>query len=176
MDNVTIARGNRIMRAPTRKVYTTMKKIKMNEYRINHENSTISCGKTFMKKAGVYGSAEYNVLVGLKQDFPDYRIITVVPARAEERMSMRGLTCEFMEHHIARLYGEDSVAYKTFREQLAYSEAYKNPYMYMRKWFVENYPDWDGKEARRQEKRVQKAAERIHLAEESIAHIQEVAS
>ena len=42
-----------------------------------------------------------------------------------------------MEEHITLLHEADL---PTYTQQKRLSKAYKNPYMYMRKWFVETYP------------------------------------
>ena len=44
-----------------------------------------------------------------------------------------------MEEHITLLHEADL---PTYTQQKRLSKAYKNPYMYMRKWFVETYPNW----------------------------------
>ena len=85
-----------------------MKKIKMNACEVNIKNNTIVCGKTFMKNASKYGTPEYNDFVGMKRDYPDYKIVVIEPKKAEGKMSMKGLTREFMEVHIVKVYGEKS--------------------------------------------------------------------
>lgn len=150
-----------------------MKKIKMNAYDFQHETNTILCGKTFMKNASRYGTPEYNEFVGIRRDFPNYRIEIIEPKKAEAKMSMKGLTREFMEHHIITRFGEGSNEHKAFLNEMRMSNAYPNPYMYMRKWFVEKYPNWDGKEDKRKEVRARKAMEKIERAKENIVRIEE---
>lgn len=150
-----------------------MKNIKMNEHFVNHEDNTILCGKTFMRNASKYGTAEYNVFVGMKRDFPNYKVVVIEPKKAEGKMSLRGLTRERMELYITTHFGEGSNEYKDFLNQMRMSNAYTNPYMYMRKWFVKEYPDWDGKEKERQVIRARKAAARIDDARENIVKIDE---
>ena len=150
-----------------------MKMIKMNACEANHENNTILCGKTFMKKASKYGTAEYNEFVGMKRDFPTYKVVVVEPKKAEGKMSLKGLTREFMEHHIITRFGEGSDEHKDFLNQMRMSNAYTNPYMYMRKWFVNKYPNWDGKENERKEIRARKAAAKVERAKASIVRIDE---
>ena len=168
MDNITIARGDRENASPQRKGKTTMKKIKMNACEANHIDNTIVCGKTFMKNASKYGTAEYNDFVGMKRDFPTYKVVVVEPRKAEARMSTKGLTREFMELHIRKVYGEGSEQHDEFKNMLKMSEGYQNPYMYMRRWFVKANPNWDGKEEKRQELRAKKATAKIERAEEAV--------
>ena len=153
-----------------------MKKIKMNACEANHENNTILCGKTFMKKASKYGTAEYNEFVGMKRDFPTYKVVVVEPKKAEAKMSTKGLTREFMEVHITKVYGEGSKQHEEFKNLLKMSEGYQNPYMYMRRWFVKEDPNWDGKEAKRQELRAKKAAAKIERAEKTYADAEKISA
>lgn len=153
-----------------------MKKIKMNACEVNIKNNTIVCGKTFMKNASKYGTAEYNEFVGMKRDFPTYKVVVVEPKKAEGKMSMKGLTREFMELHIVKLYGENSKEHENFLNQKRMSEGYPNSYMYMRNWFVKEYPNWDGKEEKRKEVRARKAAAKVERAKENIAKIEEASA
>ena len=155
------------MRAPKKKGTRIMKNIKMNECKVNHEENTIFVGKSFMTKASQYGTDEYKILLNVKHDFPDYKVNIIGPKKAVDKMSTKGLTREFMEHHIVKRYGAESEQHKEFKKQKDLSEAYINPYMYMRKWFVKKYPDWDGKEEERQEARKKKEAMKIQCAEEA---------
>ena len=146
-------------------------KIKMNEGKINHENNTIVCGKTFMKNASKYGTPEYNEFIGMKRDCPNYKVVVIGPRKAEAKMSTKGLTRERMELHITTRFGMNSDEHKEFLNQKRISETYTNPYMSMRKWFVEKYPNWDGKEAEREQLRQKKAMARIENAKNAIAKI-----
>ena len=123
----------------------------MNGYDIDHVNRTLYFGKKFMKLANQYGTQEYNTFLGLIRDMPNYKIVIRETKKSETRMSTKGLTREFMELHIRTMKGEGSEEYKEFKNQLAYSEGQINPYMYLRKWFLENYPNWDGKQEQREE-------------------------
>ena len=89
--------------------------------------STILCGKTFMKNASIFGTDEYNAFVGMKRDFPNYKVVVVEPKKAEAKMTFKGLTREFMEHHIVTLFGEGSDEHKEFQNQTRISESYPKP-------------------------------------------------
>lgn len=176
IDNITIARGDKKYASPHKEGITTMKNTKMNSCTIDHENSSIICGKSFMKNASHYGTDEYKELLSIKHDFPNYEVKVEEPQKAVDKKSMKGLTREFMEYHIVTLYGKDSDRHKEFLNQKKMSEAYKNSYMYLRKWFDNKYPNWDGKEEQRQKAREKKAALRILPAEKSSAEAEEAAS
>ena len=120
---------------------TTDAKTAMNGYDIDLENRTLYLGKKFMKLAKQYGTQEYNTFLGLIRDMPDFKIVVREPKKSETRMSVKGLTREFMERHIRTIHGENSAEHKEFKNQLAYSEGQLNPFMYLRGWFLETYPE-----------------------------------
>ena len=151
------------MKAIANVTKSTNAKTTLNGYEIDFPNRTFYFGKKFMKLAQQYGTKEYNTFLGMIRDLPDFKIVVREPKKSETRMSTKGLTREFMELHIRTMKGEGSEEYKEFKNQLAYSEGQINPYMYLRKWFLDNYPNWDGKEEQRKEAKKQRDAEKARL-------------
>lgn len=141
----------------------TTVKLALNDYDIDVFERTIYFGKKFMKLAKQYGTPEYNIFLGLIHDLPDFKIVVREAKDSGTRMSTRGLTREFMERHIRKSHGENSAAYTEFKNQLAYSEGQINPYMYLRKWFVKEYPNWDGKQEQREEARRKRDEAKMRL-------------
>ena len=41
---------------------------------IDHEHKTVIIGRDFLRRAGKYGSEQYNEYLSIKRDFPDYEI------------------------------------------------------------------------------------------------------
>ena len=138
-------------------------KIPTNSYKIDLVNRIIYFGLQFMKKAKIYNSAEYHTYLGLTRDMPDFKIVVREPKKSETRMSVKGLTREFMERNIRESFGENSEAYKEFKHQLQFSEGQLNPFMYLRGWFIEKYPNWDGKEEQRKAAKQQREAAKARL-------------
>ena len=142
---------------------TTDAKTVMNGYDIDLFERKIYFGAQFMKKAKIYNSAEYHTYLGLIRDMPDFEIVIREQKESKTRMSVKGLTREFMERNIRESFGENSEQYKEFKHQLAYSKGQLNPFMYLRNWFLENYPNWDGKEEQRKVAKQQRDAEKARL-------------
>ena len=142
---------------------TTDAKTVMNGYDIDLENRTLYFGKKFMKLAKQYGTQEYNTFLGLIRDMPDFKIVIREQKKSETRMSVKGLTREFMERNIRTTYGAESPEYAEFKHQLQFSNGQINPFMYLRGWFIETYPDWDGKEEQRKAAKQQREAEKARL-------------
>ena len=151
-----------------------MKKVRGLE--IRHTEKEIACTKSFLRKSGQYGTEEYKVLIGIRRDFPSYNIQIVEPRKAETKMSMKGLSREFMEHYITTRFSEDTQDYIDFMglKKMAQDDEGKylrNTYMKMRKWFVEKYPDWDGKDSVRSKAKKEKEEEKQKNAKETYANI-----
>ena len=133
-------------------------------YKVEHETMTIICSKLFLKKASKIGNPEYKVLLKAKHDNPNYTIEANEPKKAVDKMSTKGLTREFMELYILQEFGEDSQQYTDYQAMKNLCNDTKNSYMAMRTWFTTKYPDWDGKQAQRDEKKRQKDNEKQHQA------------
>lgn len=140
-------------------------------YKVEHETMTIVCSKAFLKKASKVGTDEYKALLKARHDFPDYDTVTNEPKRAEAKMSMKGLTSEFMELYIIKNYGLESQDYTSYQGMKAICDDTKNSYMTMRTWFTKKYPNWDGKDAERQDYRRQKATEKQNQAKLTLSRL-----
>ncbi|MBQ8506938.1 MAG: hypothetical protein IJ466_05875 [Clostridia bacterium] len=136
-------------------VKTVAAKTAMNAYEIDHIKGRIYFGRQFMKKANEYGSPEYITFLGLRADFPTYKIEIRDNKKSDIRMSMKGLTRAHMEKYILSLVdgNTNSDKYAEFKKMYAFSKGQLNPYMFLRNWFIKTYPNWDGKEEQRKEAR-----------------------
>ena len=65
---------------------------------INAKNRTIELTKTFATASSKFGTPEYDQLQKARQDYPNYKVVTV--ARKEKTSGTSGLTFEFMELYI----------------------------------------------------------------------------
>ena len=153
-----------------------MKNIKMNEHHVDYKNKIIYCGKTFMKNACKYGTDEYNTYTGLVRDLPAFTFQTVSPKKAEAKMSMKGLTREFMELYIINEFGTDSQDYANFQGMKKLCGKTRNSYMAMRNWFTTRYPDWDGQQAHRNEVKRKKYNEKQNQAELKLKSLEQFAT
>ena len=124
-----------IVLAPEKKKHRNVEHCK-----VDFQKKKIILTKEFAKQASIINTPEFNRLSELCQAYPHLKVITRKAKKSTTRPSMKGLTKEFMENHIAIRYPNDWILYQ---RQLANSKAFKSPHMYMRKWFVERYPNWN---------------------------------
>ena len=95
---------------------------------------------TFTKAAMVPNTPAFNELMEMRRMFPEFLVKPRTAKRKDPQNSVKGLTLEFMERHIRAQHLQDV---EEFLRQKRFSEGARSPYMYMRKWFVGKYPNWN---------------------------------
>ena len=109
------------------------------DYEVNFLNNTITITKKFAKAASVLNSSEYNTLMLLKRDNPDFRIELREIKKKEGKKAYRNLTFEVMEDLIILIDGKDSKNLEVFRSVKAQAKLQPSPYAYTKKWFLNHY-------------------------------------
>lgn len=109
-------------------------------YKFDFATTTLTITNAFNKRAMEMNSTEY-VTIGLfRADFPNLRIIVeAAPKRKNKRV-------RFTYEKIARYIScrEDSnILLKMFTEKIEQSKLQKNPYLFIEKWFLTTFPDYD---------------------------------
>lgn len=107
-------------------------------YELNVAEGKIVITKVFQKKAGVYGSNEYNVLVNLRRDLPDYQIEVKEIKKKENKKSYKGLNIDEMKRFINTRGEEEQQA---FEKVLQIAEGKQGKYAMVKKWFLDNYKE-----------------------------------
>ena len=107
-------------------------------YELNLVEGKIILTKVFQKKACVYGSDEYTVLVGLRKDFPEFKIELKEITVNENKKTYEGLTIEEMKRFISTRSKEE---YASFEKVLKIAEGKKGKYAIVKKWFLDNYKE-----------------------------------
>lgn len=126
------------------------------DYEVNFLNNTITITKKFSKAASVLGSSEYNTLMMLKKDNPDFAIVLREIKKKEGKKSYRHLTFEYMEELIIRMDGKNSENLKLFETVKAQAKLQPSPYSFVKKWFLDNYKDAIDKALAIEEKKTEK--------------------
>lgn len=112
------------------------------ECKIDHIQQRIVLTKRFAIAANHYGTPEFKCLAEIRRNFPDYDVQARTNRKRSGKTITKGLTQQTMKRYITALFGEASPQYKAYQKQLTISTAYVSPYMYMRKWFLNQYPNW----------------------------------
>lgn len=113
----------------------------MTNITINMNKRTIEITKAFEKKASKYGTTEYDDLMNVKRDNPNFRI--VVKANKTKKDTLKGLTYEFMEQYIERHDDENNSNMVEFRKRTVKNDdnVKTDSYGEVKKWFLATYPE-----------------------------------
>lgn len=111
----------------------------MKNYTIDFNANKLTVSKSFYEKAMNPNNAEYTTLLVLKNDFPGLRIyIKETPKR---KSPAARLTYDKMVKYLACQKNGEALLlmFNTIKEQ---SKSQSAPYMYVKKWFLEQFPDY----------------------------------
>jgi len=111
-----------------------------NSYAVDFAARKIIATAAFMEKAGQYGSAEYNTVMSIRRDLPEFSF-EVLPEKKQPKK--KGcLNLDTMEAYIIRTCGQNSDEIKEFRKVREESKVKKSGrYSFMKKWFHAVYPE-----------------------------------
>lgn len=105
---------------------------------VNEKQKTIRIGKTFSKKASVYGSKEYNILHTVKAENPGFTVEV-----SKRKATVSPLTVAFMD---AVVKAENDTAkndeYTDLKKAVADSGIPYTTEKVLRDWFKKNYPEY----------------------------------
>ncbi len=117
----------------------------MKNYEMNHIEKIVSLSPSFLKKASQLGTAEYHDMLRLRRELPDYKFEAMKNTTQRKANKSKNLTYKHMADYINATYGKDTKEGKEALAQLdkvqKLSLIQKNPYLYVRDWFIKTYPD-----------------------------------
>lgn len=118
----------------------------MKDITINFKNKTIEMSKSFAKAASEYGSVEYNNLIGARNDFPTFRLVTKIE-RKKSAKSTKRFTYDYMFKYITA-HDADGKIMAEFRTLRAVDksgnrikEVEPADYKDVLEWFFNTYPE-----------------------------------
>ena len=112
--------------------------MKTNGVTFNHAAKEIIITKAFEKAANKIGSTEYNELVKIRKDFPDYTIRRKEIEKNTSKQSHKGLTVKEMKRFISTRDEKEVVLFERVCE---IAENKQGKYAVIKKWFLNNYKD-----------------------------------
>ena len=130
--------------------------MKNSNYKINHGKGIITITKSFSKKASEFGSTEYGIIKGLRNDFPDYKVTIKEIKKNPHKKTYAKLTYENMEKYIECIEPNNLASLEIV---IRASKIQPSPYAYVKKWFLETYSDY-----REYSAVIEEAAENLHDA------------
>lgn len=110
--------------------------MKTNGVTFNHVAKEIIITKAFEKAANAIGSNEYNELVKIRKDFPDYTIKRKEIEKNTSKQTYKGLTVTEMKRFIATR-SEKEV--ELFERVCQIADSKQGKYAVIKKWFLDHY-------------------------------------
>ena len=112
----------------------------MNSYKIDFINNTMTITKTFERAANNPCSEEYKLVQKIRSDFPTMQFVRKTSTAAKRPNPYKGLTCAAMERYILSKGNDDLMReFEMVRERSAIAP---NPYLLVRNWFVQRFPEY----------------------------------
>lgn len=114
----------------------------MTAIRINYAESKIILSSAFEKKAFVPGTVEYAQLRTVRNDYPDFALVTRKFKTNTAQEHYRGLTYDFMREYIGSHEKDAKVVLAELEEMIGISKAHSlhKRYPTIKAWFLERYP------------------------------------
>lgn len=118
--------------------------MKNNGFTINHVNRQIVVSKAFLTRASQLGTQEFEKVRELMEMLPKYKFVEKESIKKNpNKKTYRNLTYDNMEKYI-RANEKNSIAMLAeFQTIKAKSCIQSSPYAYVKKWFLEQYPDYN---------------------------------
>ena len=111
-------------------------------YELDYVNNTITVTKSFLKEAGIVGSAAYTALAQMRRDYPDFTIQQREIAKKPGKKSYGKLTYKVMGEFIAAQEEDNAAAVLAeFKHVQQLSKVMNGSYAYVKTWFLKRYED-----------------------------------
>jgi hypothetical protein len=113
-------------------------------FRINFTANAVTITKAFEEAAGNPNSEEYALLKAIQADYPNMKIIRKTCAKSNRKKAnpSKGLTYESMERYI-NVHKNAPELLAKFEVVKELSAAQKNKYLYVKNWFIAQFPNYN---------------------------------
>ena len=108
----------------------------MMNYNYDVLNNTLTVSEKFLKNAGRYNSAEYNVVKKLRADYPTMQIVV----EKKQKNGKKNLTFKQMEGFMKVV---DADKLPLFEKVKAIAKVQSSPYHYVKTWFENQFPHYN---------------------------------
>ncbi len=113
----------------------------MEKYLLNFQKMTLSVSKEFSKKSQDPESEEFQLIVEMTSKFPKMKVIPITHRSSSNRKSNpdKGFSYTRMERYIM-LHENAEELMKTFSAVKVAGKSQKNAYLYVKSWFMKQFP------------------------------------
>ena len=117
--------------------------MKTNGVSFNHVAKEVIITKAFEKAANKIGSTEYNEIVRIRKELPDYTIRRKEIEKNTSKQIYKGLTVKEMKRFIATRSKKEV---ELFEKVCKIADSKQGKYAVIKKWFLDNYQNAYDKE------------------------------
>ena len=113
----------------------------MTNYNYDAINNTLTVTASFLKKAGVFNSSEYNTIKSIRADYPN---VEIVKAEVSKKNVKHHIKLAQMVQFITLWDSKNNTTYLDQYETVkALSKIQASPYKYVEDWFKKSFPNWE---------------------------------
>lgn len=110
---------------------------------IDYMSKTITLSKSFYEKAcNINNTTEFEEMKKLRTEFPDFTFTVKQIRKKTGKTTYRNLTYDNMERYIRANEKNPAVMLSKFQTVKESSYVQASRYAYVKKWFLEQYPDY----------------------------------
>ena len=102
-------------------------------YTFDSITNTVTISASFAKKASQVGSAEYDIMLKLRKDYPNLKVVK------EEKTAKKQLTYKEMADFISLHRNSDELM-KAFESAKTLSRFHSMPFTFVKAWFEKTFP------------------------------------
>ena len=114
----------------------------MKNYEFDYSKKQIVVSKSFLKEAGIIGSAAYIELAQVRSDFPDFQIVPREISKKQDKKTYGKLTYEAMKEFITAQEEDNAPTVLAEFDRIQQLSAIHNgPYAFVTAWFLKRYND-----------------------------------
>ena len=114
----------------------------MTAIKVDYAGRKIVLSSAFEKKAFVPGTSEYVKLMSVRNEFPDFSIVTRPFKKNTKQEHYRGLTYDFMRDYITTHEQDPKPILDELEEKIGISKCHSlgKRYPEIKSWFLDRYP------------------------------------
>ena len=107
---------------------------------IDLNGNTATASKSFLKKASIFGTPEYEIFREFRAQNPDVQVVAKTIKKNPDKKTYRNMTYKKLREYIT-VMAPDMLS--EMERQIKVSKIQENPYRAVLAWFIQQFPDYD---------------------------------
>lgn len=112
-------------------------------YSFDAITNTLTATATFLRKASVFNSVEYNIVKGIRADYPNVSIVKAVAKKSKAQRAIHRIPLTEIKNFLELWDKQNGTSFKAKYDLVKQmSKIQANPYKYIVAWFEATFPNW----------------------------------